>query len=172
MTEGLRYFVVSATLDIVGTRHPFSGETLTGEMARGRFPGIRKAMLDFVGAYLLDFETSAQEAGLTLAQARVLGFAAVKPSSMKEMAAQFGCDPSNLTAKVDRLIALGFVERRTDPEDGRVKLIAATPEGVAASAALCHSRDWLAEVLGDLSPEEAETVQVAFDLLAERGTRG
>jgi DNA-binding MarR family transcriptional regulator len=152
----------------VSTRPTFSGETLTGEMARGRFPGIRKAMLDFVGAYLLDFETSAQRAGLTLAQARVLGFAAVKASSMKEIAAQFGCDPSNLTAKVDRLIALGLVERRPDPDDGRVKLIAATPEGVAASAALCHSRDWLAEVLGGLSPEEAKIVETAFDLLVNR----
>ncbi|POM25761.1 DNA-binding transcriptional repressor MarR [Actinomadura rubteroloni] len=149
-------------------RPSFTGETLTGELARGRFPGIRKAMLDFVGAYLLDFETSAQRAGLTLAQARVLGFAAIKPSSMKELAEQFGCDPSNLTAKVDRLVALGLVERRTDPHDGRVKLIAATPEGVATSAALCHSRDWLAEVLGSLTPDEAQTIQTAFDLLVNR----
>ncbi|MXQ67403.1 MarR family transcriptional regulator [Actinomadura rayongensis] len=137
-------------------------------MARGSFPGIRRAMLDFVGAYLVDFETSARAAGLTLAQARVLGLAAVEPSSMKDLAARFGCDPSNLTAKVDRLIALGLVERRPDPEDGRVKLIAATPAGVAASAALCHSRDWLAEVLDGLTAEEAALVQTAFDLLVNR----
>ncbi|CAO5186143.1 DNA-binding transcriptional repressor MarR [Frankia sp. AiPs1] len=151
-------------------RPTFTAETLTGELARGRFPHIRRSMLDFVGAYLLDFEVSAHRAGLTLAQARVLGFAALRPSSMKELAAQFGCDPSNLTAKVDRLIALGLVERRPDPRDGRVKVIAATAEGTAASAALCHSRDWLAEVLGRLSAEEARTIETAFDLLINHPT--
>ncbi len=160
--EGLRY------RERVGTRPSFTGETLTGEIARGGFPEIRRAMLDFVGAYLLDFETAAQRAGLTLAQARVLGFAAIRPSAMKDIAAQFGCDPSNLTAKVDRLIELGLVERRSDPHDGRVKLIAATPEGIAASAALCHSRNWLADVLGSLTADEARTIQTAFDLLVNR----
>jgi DNA-binding MarR family transcriptional regulator len=149
----------------VSTPHPFSGENLEGELARGKFPEVRFAMLEFVGQYLLDFERAAQAAGLTLAQARVLGYAGVKASSMKEMAEQFGCDPSNLTAKVDRLTELGYVERRVDESDARVKVIAATEAGLKASSELCNSREWLADVLSSLSDQEVETVRSALDLL-------
>ncbi len=149
---------------------PFTAETLDGDIARGLCSEVRFAMLEFVGQYLLDFERAAHAAGLSLAQARVLGFAAVKPSSMREIAEQFGCDPSNITAKVDRLVELRLVERMPDPEDGRVKLIAATPEGITKSSDMCHSRNWLAHVLGRLQADEIETVRRAFDLLVPAGS--
>jgi DNA-binding MarR family transcriptional regulator len=144
---------------------PFTAETLSGEMSRGAFPEVRRLMLDFVGEYLLDFENAARSVGLTLAQARVLGYAAIKPSSMREIADQFGSDPSNITAKVDRLLELGLVERLADPGDGRVKLVAATPKGVALSAKLCDNRAWLARVLGDLESDEVGQVKSALELL-------
>lgn len=143
----------------------FTGETLSGEMARGSFPEVRRLMLDFVGEYLHDFEHAARSLGLTLAQARVLGYAAIKPSSMREIADQFGSDPSNITAKVDRLLQIGLVERLPDPDDGRVKLIAATPKGIELSATLCDSRAWLAHILGDLKPAEVDQVKGALELL-------
>lgn len=143
----------------------FSAESLEGDLAAGQFPEIRFAMLEFVGQYLLDFESAAQSLGLTLAQARVLGFAAVEASSQRKIAEQFGCDPSNISSKVDRLIELGLVERQPDPSDGRVKLVVATPEGVALSARLCHSREWLAEVLGDLDDSQVEIIRTALELL-------
>jgi DNA-binding MarR family transcriptional regulator len=143
----------------------FTGETPVGAQARGALPEVRLAMLEFVGEFLLDFERAARRAGLTLAQARVLGFAVLAPSSMRDIAEQFGSDPSNITAKVDRLLALGLVERQEDPADGRIKRIAATEEGRRLSAELCSSREWLAEVLGRLSDDEVETVQAALGLL-------
>lgn len=143
----------------------FTGETPTGRQARGALPEIRLAMLEFVGEFLLDFEAAARRAGLTLAQARVLGFAVLKPSSMREIAGQFGSDPSNITAKVDRLLELGLVERLDDPTDGRVKLITATEQGRRLAADLCSSREWIAEVLGRLGDDEVETVGAAFELL-------
>jgi DNA-binding MarR family transcriptional regulator len=158
---------LSGILDDVATTNPFTAETLDGDLARGRFPDVRFAMLEFVGQYLLDFERAAQAAGLTLAQARVLGYAAVAPSSMGEIADQFGCDPSNITAKVDRLVELGLVERRPSPEDGRIKLIAATEKGIKKSSDLCHSRTWLAQVLGRLDDGEIDTVRRALDLLVD-----
>lgn len=145
--------------------HPFTFETLTGDMAKGIFPPVRLAMLEFVGQYLLDFERASQGAGLTLAQTRVLGFAAMKPSSMGEIAEQFGCDPSNITAKADRLVELGLAERRPDPHDRRVKLIAATEDGVQMSKEICDSRDWLSDLLESFNDEELETVQRALQLL-------
>jgi len=84
---------------------------------------------------------------------------------MREIAAQFGSDPSNITAKVDRLLELGLVERLDDPSDGRIKLISATAKGRRLSAELCSSREWLAEVLGRLGDDEVETVKTALDLL-------
>ncbi len=141
------------------------GETPTGKQARGALPEVRLAMLEFVGEFLLDFERAARRAGLTLAQARVLGFAVLQPMSMRQIAAQFGSDPSNITAKVDRLLALGLVERLDDPADGRIKLISATDEGRRLSAELCSSREWLAEVLGGLSDDEVDTVNAALALL-------
>jgi DNA-binding MarR family transcriptional regulator len=143
----------------------FTGETPTGPQARGSLPEVRLAMLEFVGEFLLDFERAARRAGLTLAQARVLGFAVLKPSSMREIADQFGSDPSNITAKVDRLLELGLVERLDDPQDGRIKLIAATEAGRRLSAELCSSREWLADVLGRLSDDEVDTVRSALALL-------
>lgn len=134
-------------------------------MARGSLPEVRVAMLEFVGESPLDFERAAQRAGLTLAQARVLGFAVLRPSSMREIAEQFGSDLSNITAKVNRLFELGLVERRSAPDDGRVKLIAATPAGERLSAELCSSREWLAGVLGRLSDDDVQTVKDALALL-------
>jgi DNA-binding MarR family transcriptional regulator len=122
-------------------------------------------MLEFVGEFLLDFEDAARRAGLTLAQARVLGFAVLKPSSMREIAEQFGSDPSNITAKVDRLIDLGLVERRPDEADGRIRLIAATPAGVELAQRLCASREWIAGVLSQLDDDEVDTVRTALGLL-------
>ncbi|WP_410812589.1 MarR family winged helix-turn-helix transcriptional regulator [Micromonospora sp. 067-2] len=152
-------------------RHPYTRENLEGKLGRGLFPEIRYSMLEFVGQYLLDFERAAQASGLTLAQARVLGFAAVKPSSMREMAEQFGCDPSNLTAKVDRLVELGYVERRADDRDRRIKLVAATPAGVKASSDLCYSREWLATVIDGLTDGEIETVRSALAVLLRQPLR-
>ncbi len=127
-------------------------------------------MLEFVGEFLLDFEHAARRAGLTLAQARVLGFAVLKPSSMREIADQFGSDPSNITAKVDRLLHLGLVERRADPADGRVTLIAATDTGRRLCADLCSSREWIGEVLDRLDGTEVETVKTALALLLRPST--
>jgi DNA-binding MarR family transcriptional regulator len=155
---------VSCSLGAVSTRL-FTGETPTGRQARGALPEVRLAMLEFVGEFLLDFERAARRAGLTLAQARVLGFAVLKPSSMREIAEQFGSDPSNITAKVDRLLQLGLVERLDDPADGRIKLVTATEQGRQLGAELCSSREWIAEILGRLSDDEVDTVQTALTLL-------
>ena len=59
----------------------------------------------------------------------MLGFASCEPLSQRALAARFGCDPSNISVIVDRLVERELVERRPDPGDGRVKLIAATDAG-------------------------------------------
>lgn len=52
-----------------------------------------------------------------------------EPKPMKALAATFRCDPSNATWMVDRLEQRGIVERRTLPNDRRVRSVAVTPDG-------------------------------------------
>ncbi|MGI8944744.1 MAG: MarR family winged helix-turn-helix transcriptional regulator [Thermoleophilaceae bacterium] len=49
---------------------------------------------------------------------------------MSALAERVYCDASNVTGMVDRLEARALVERRDDPRDRRVKLIALTEDGV------------------------------------------
>ncbi len=91
----------------------------------------------------------------------------MKPMSMREIADRFGCDPSNITAKVDRLVELGLAERIADSSDGRVHRVAATGRGVDTSRHLCDSRVWLAKLLDGLDDDQIETVRQALDLLVE-----
>ncbi len=51
------------------------------------------------------------------------------PLSMGKIGERLFCDASYVTDLVDRLEAQGLIERRPDPNDRRVKLIALTPAG-------------------------------------------
>ena len=51
------------------------------------------------------------------------------PTAMREMASRLRCDASNMTGLADRLEERGLLERRADPADRRVKLLALTPAG-------------------------------------------
>ena len=126
---------------------------------------IRSALHELVGRFLADYERAAQAHGLTLTQARVLGFASCEPLSQRALAARFGCDPSNISVIVDRLVERELVERRPDPGDGRVKLIAATDAGHALAMRCCEDREWLKQRLDALDPEERERVRDTLALL-------
>jgi DNA-binding MarR family transcriptional regulator len=76
----------------------------------------------------------ADEQGLSIAQLDVLRrLHHHGPSPMRRLAEQMDCEASNLTGLVDRLEARGLVERRPDPADRRVRLLALTSEGEAVS---------------------------------------
>jgi len=135
------------------------------EPAASEHAEIRASLHELVGRFLADYERAAQTHGLTLTQARVLGFASCEPLSQRALAARFGCDPSNISVIVDRLVERELVERRPDPLDGRVKLIAATEEGRALTETCCRDREWLGTALDALEPSERESVREALTLL-------
>jgi DNA-binding MarR family transcriptional regulator len=56
--------------------------------------------------------------------------------SMKELAAQLGCDASFVTVVTDALEKRGLVRREPSQRDRRVKNLRLTPEGVAAKERL------------------------------------
>lgn len=51
------------------------------------------------------------------------------PAPMRSLAGILSCDASHVTGLADRLEELGYVERRTDPADRRVKTLVLTPAG-------------------------------------------
>lgn len=81
------------------------------------------------------YSAIAQEFGLHPAQAIVLQLLA-EPRPMGALAEARRCDNSNITGIVDRLEERGMVERRSDENDRRVKLIALTSEGERLRAEL------------------------------------
>ena len=77
-----------------------------------------------------DVREVADEEGLSIAQLDVLRrLRHHGPTPMRRLAEQMKCEASNLTGLVDRLESRGLVERRPDPGDRRVRLLALTDEG-------------------------------------------
>ena len=126
---------------------------------------VRAALYELVGRFLTDYERAANAHGLTITQARVLGFAACEPLSQRLLAERFGCDPSNISVLVDRLVDRALVERTPDPHDGRVKLVVATEAGREVAIRCCRDREWLGPALDALKPAQLEAVRDALTLL-------
>jgi len=76
------------------------------------------------------FMKLAEAADLTAPQVYALCFLEPgKPMSMKTMANLLNCEPSNVTAIIDRLFALDYITRQEDPNDRRIKMISLTEQG-------------------------------------------
>jgi DNA-binding MarR family transcriptional regulator len=109
---------------------------------------------DVVARFYEDYEDAAGEHALTGAQARLLSLLSLEPLPMRKLARKLKCEPSNVTGIVDRLESRGLVERRTDPADRRVKLAAATDEGLRVARELREDLRFARAPLAGLSDEE------------------
>ncbi|AWL38271.1 MULTISPECIES: MarR family winged helix-turn-helix transcriptional regulator [Streptomyces] len=109
---------------------------------------------DVVARYHEEYDRAAAAHTLTGAQARVLALLSLEPMPMRKIARRLKCEPSNITGIVDRLELRGLVERRPDPADRRVKLAAATEEGVRIARQLRDALDFAREPLAELSEAE------------------
>lgn len=96
-------------------------------------------MAGVVALFHREYEEAAAARSLTGAQAKVLALLRRGPMPMRHIAQTLSCEPSNITGIVDRLENRGFVTREADPHDRRVKLVAATEAGQAASEELRES---------------------------------
>jgi DNA-binding MarR family transcriptional regulator len=87
-------------------------------------------------------------------------FAQISPdgSRLTELAQKANMTPQAMGELVDELVALGYVVRRPDPDDGRAKLIVLTRRGRAAVAAGRQTIDGIeeqvAEILGERGHRE------------------
>ncbi|MDH6142594.1 MULTISPECIES: MarR family winged helix-turn-helix transcriptional regulator [Kitasatospora] len=116
--------------------------------------------------YARELETAAAAQQLTMQQAKAL-LAADQPVRMRAIADQVHAEPSNVTAIIDRLEQRGLVERRPDPADRRVKLVAATEAGHAVAAALRAGRPWGNDPFSPLSPDQREQLLGMLQLILE-----
>ncbi|GJF28595.1 MarR family transcriptional regulator [Kitasatospora sp. NE20-6] len=115
---------------------------------------VTDLMANLVGLFHREYEEAAAARSLTGAQAKVLALLRRGPMPMRHIAQTLSCEPSNVTGIVDRLETRGFVTREADPQDRRVKLVAATVAGSAASAELRESLNFAREPLAALAPGE------------------
>ncbi len=76
------------------------------------------------------YDARFEEMGLTAASARaLLQLDPAAPVPTKVLAERLSCDPSNVTAFVDRLEKAGLIERRVARNDRRIKTLMITAEG-------------------------------------------
>ncbi|BDH03979.1 MULTISPECIES: MarR family winged helix-turn-helix transcriptional regulator [Streptomyces] len=114
---------------------------------------------DVVARFYADYEEAAATHALTGPQARLLSLLALEPLPMRKLAQRLKCEPSNVTGIVDRLEARGLAERRPDSADRRVKLAAATEEGLRVARELREGLRFAREPLAGLSADERASLR-------------
>ncbi|MEV5876046.1 MarR family transcriptional regulator [Streptomyces sp. NPDC052101] len=114
---------------------------------------------DVVARFYADYEKAAGEHTLTGPQARLLSLLSLEPLPMRKLAHKLKCEPSNVTGIVDRLESRGLVERRPDPADRRVKVAAATEDGLRVARDLREGLHFAREPLAGLSADERRSLR-------------
>jgi DNA-binding MarR family transcriptional regulator len=82
-----------------------------------------------------------------------------EPAPMSSIANLLRCDRSAVTWITDRLEERGYVERRSDERDRRVKLLALTPEGQRVREEIRGRLATPPEPIARLSPAEQRTLR-------------
>ena len=138
------------------------GATRSRTSKRALAAEVWKLMADFSSA---NFRRSAQarlmeESGLTPAHFRALSIIDPdEPRPMRAMASALCCDASMATWLVDRLEERGLVERRTPPNDRRVKTVVLTSLGIRTRERLRESFYDPPDALMDLDVSSLESLR-------------
>ena len=110
-----------------------------------------------------------QEAGGDLSPSLAAALATIDhhgPLTPSELADRERVQRPTATRIVGRLAEAGLVERSSDPSDGRVSLVSATPRGRSLLRRLrVRKNAYLARRLGELEPDELATLERAAEVL-------
>ncbi|HEX2467211.1 MAG TPA: MarR family transcriptional regulator [Solirubrobacterales bacterium] len=110
-----------------------------------------------------------QEAGGELSPSLAAALATVDrhgPLTPSELAERERVQRPTATRILSRLAEAGLVDRTSDPSDGRVSLVSATPRGQALLRRLrVRKNAYLARGLRDLDPEDVATLDRAAEVL-------
>ncbi|WP_433605648.1 MarR family winged helix-turn-helix transcriptional regulator [Prescottella agglutinans] len=113
--------------------------------------------------YTREAEAAAAAHELTPLQAKAL-LAAEDPTPMRQIADRLYAEPSNVTTIIDRLESRGLVERRPDPGDRRIRLVAATAAGRKVAADLRARMPFTADPLARLTAQQRERLRELLQL--------
>jgi len=131
-------------------------------MSTGEIPHESLGFLMHDAARLLRkrFEVQAAELGLTSAQWRLLvNLFKRGPLPQARLAELLEIEPISLSRLVDRMAEAGWVERRPDPSDRRIRIVHATDKTRSTISAARHIADSIyAEALAGLPPDATETM--------------
>jgi len=110
---------------------------------------------------------------LTLGQLECLhAINRLEAPSMSDLSHELGLPPSSVTGIVDRLVALGKVERQSDPGDRRVVRVALTAQGRRDRDRHRRlRRERLIRLLDALDDEELRALHIALELVAQAADR-
>jgi DNA-binding MarR family transcriptional regulator len=111
-------------------------------------------------------------AGMPRSEIEVMRLLVRRPGlSVNEAAAELGLAPSNLSAAVRSLVARDELERRPDPDDGRI--VRLHPTGKALAVRAGQERAWgraLDGVLAELDAQNSERLLAATPALVALAT--
>lgn len=94
--------------------------------------------------------------------------ARVGSSNAHQLATSFEMDKSVVSRQVRMLEDLGLLDSRADDNDGRLRVLTATPQACAALAELRGANaNRLRSTLDQLTPDEIKTASKVFRLLSE-----
>jgi DNA-binding MarR family transcriptional regulator len=142
-----------------------------GDPVAGSVEGRHEALAGEAWARIWEFFLANRHRYATVAQAHglnpgvmaaLLSLDAEEPKPMRVVAEACHCDASNATWLVDRLEERGLVERRTPPEDRRVKTVALTAAGVDLAGAIRAEVLQPPDVMLTLGDDELDVVRAVF----------
>jgi DNA-binding MarR family transcriptional regulator len=110
---------------------------------------------------------------VTMPQAKVLYLVSLQPGiPMSAIAAELGVGSSAVTGLVDRLVALGHVQRHEDPQDRRQQLVTLTEAGAVALDRMHQLRgEMLRRLLAGLTATELDAVRTSLMALDREARR-
>jgi len=131
-----------------------------------------RAIRTVIGRVRRRILNAAEREDISLGQESVLARLFDKPGiSASELAAAEGVRHQSITKTITSLTALGLVERRPDPEDGRRLLIALTEVGHRRAEVGKQARqEWLANELQEKCTESERRAVLAAMTILERLT--
>lgn len=145
-----------------GDRRPRRGRATRDDLARDAWKQIANLFI----SHQDERERVASELGLSGTDLVTLFH--LQPDgavSQRDLAEHWACDPSWVTARIDRLEQLGLVERRPGRTDRRIKTVSLTPAGEKARAAGVEGFARPPALLLDLSTEELRSMAAALGRL-------
>jgi DNA-binding MarR family transcriptional regulator len=130
---------------------------------------IREWSEVFMQRSMRDFKRFMDETGLSFSQISILMRMVHRGStSVSEVGEQLGVTNAAASQAVDRLVQMGLIERKEDPEDRRAKRLALTQKGRTLIEAGIEARsNWIEGLTDDLTPEQQNRIISALTKITE-----